>query len=105
MSRKEDIFDSLYQTKDYIVNDFLVDDDDNIEEEESEVTVMEIDVERSPYCVFRQPFWNGGSWLAEFRKSEKGALDLIFAWFVLKWDINADLWIHTWEHKQQKGII
>ena len=40
-----------------------------------------------------------------FENLEKGAFDLIFAWFVLKWDINADLWIHTWEHKHQKGII
>ena len=49
-----------------------------------------------------------GTWaldLQSFGNIEKGALDLIFACFVLKWDINADLWIHTWEHKQQKGII
>ena len=43
MSRKEAIFDGLYPTKEDIVDDFPVDDEDNIEEEESEVTVMEID--------------------------------------------------------------
>ena len=41
MSRKEAIFDGMY-TKKEIVDDFPVDDEDNIEEEESEVTVMEI---------------------------------------------------------------
>ena len=47
----------------------------------------------------RSPFFCSGRFFGT------GALDLIFACFVLKWDINADLWIHTWEHKQQKGII
>ena len=43
ISRKEAIFDSL-STKDDIVDDSPVDDEDNIEEEEeSEVTVMEIE--------------------------------------------------------------
>ena len=35
----------------------------------------------------------------------KGALDLISACFASKRDINADLWIYTWEHKHIKGII
>ena len=43
MSRKEDTFDGLSPTKEDIVDDFPVDDENNIEEEESEVTVMEID--------------------------------------------------------------
>ena len=42
MSRKEAIFDGL-STKDDIVDDLPVYDEDNIEEEESKVTVMEID--------------------------------------------------------------
>ena len=42
MSRKEAIFDGL-STKEDIVDDFPVEDEDNIEEEVSEVTVMEID--------------------------------------------------------------
>ena len=42
MSRKEAIFDGL-STKEDIVDTFPVDDEDNIEEEVSEVTVMEID--------------------------------------------------------------
>ena len=47
-----------------------------------------------------------GSWLAAFRKClKKGALDLISSCFVSKLDINADLLIHTWEHKQLKCII
>ena len=63
-------------------------------------------LELSLFCVFQKPFRNWGTWLAAFRKRlEKGALDLISAWFAPKWDINADLWIHTWEQKQQKGII
>ena len=41
MSRKEAIFDGL-STKEDIVDDFPVDDEDNIEEEVSEVTVMDI---------------------------------------------------------------
>ena len=43
MSRKEVTFDGLSLTKEDIVDDFPVDDEDNIEEEESEVTVTEID--------------------------------------------------------------
>ena len=43
MSRKEAIFDGLSPTKEDIVDDFHADYEDNIEEEESEVTVMEID--------------------------------------------------------------
>ena len=43
MSRKEAIFDDLYPTKEEIVDDFAVEDEDNIEEEESEGTVTEID--------------------------------------------------------------
>ena len=43
ISRKEAIFDGIYPKKEDIVDDFPVDNDDNIEEEESEVTVMEID--------------------------------------------------------------
>ena len=42
MSRKEAIFDVLSKKED-IVDDFPVGDEYNIEEEESEVTVMEID--------------------------------------------------------------
>ena len=42
MSRKEAIFDGL-STKENTVDTFLVDDEDNIEEEVSEATVMEID--------------------------------------------------------------
>ena len=42
MSRKEAIFYGLY-TKEGIVDDLPVDDEDNIEEEVSEVTVMEIE--------------------------------------------------------------
>ena len=42
MSRNEDIFDSL-TTKEDIVYAFHIYDEDNIEEEGSEVTVMEID--------------------------------------------------------------
>ena len=42
MSRKEAIFDCL-STKEDIVDDFPVYDEDNIEDEVSEVTVMEID--------------------------------------------------------------
>ena len=41
MSSKEAIFDGL-STKEDIVDDFCVDDEDNIEEEVSEVTMMEI---------------------------------------------------------------
>ena len=43
MSRKRAIFDSLSLKKEDMVDDFPVDDKDNIEEKESEVTVMEID--------------------------------------------------------------
>ena len=43
MFRKEAIFDSLYLTKEKIVDDLPVEYEDNIEEEESEVTVMEIE--------------------------------------------------------------
>ena len=43
MSSKESIFDGLYPTKKDTVDDLHADDEDNIEEEESEVTVMEID--------------------------------------------------------------
>ena len=46
MSRKEAIFDGLYTNED-IVDYFPVYDEDNIEEEVSEVTVMEIDNLRS----------------------------------------------------------
>ena len=42
MSRKEAIFDGL-NTKEEIVDDLPVEDEDNIKEEVSEVTVMEID--------------------------------------------------------------
>ena len=43
ISRKEAIFYGLSHTTEDIVDDLPVDDDENIEEEESEVTVMEID--------------------------------------------------------------
>ena len=43
MSRKEAIFYGLSPTKEYIVDDFHADNEYNIEEEESEVTVMEIE--------------------------------------------------------------
>ena len=43
MTRKEAIFDGLSPTKKDIVDDFHADNEDNAEEEESEVTVMEID--------------------------------------------------------------
>ena len=43
MSRKEAIFYVLSPTKDDIVDYLPADDEDNIEEEEYEVTVMEID--------------------------------------------------------------
>ena len=42
MSRKEATFDGMY-TKEDIVDDLPVENEDNIEEEVSEVTVMEID--------------------------------------------------------------
>ena len=42
MSRKEALFDGLSPTKEEIVDDFHAEDEDNIEEDESEVTVMEI---------------------------------------------------------------
>ena len=42
MSRKEAIFDGMF-TKEDTVDDFPVDDENNIEEKDSEVTVMEID--------------------------------------------------------------
>ena len=42
-SRKEAIFYGLSQTKEDIVDDLPADDEDNIEEADSEVTVMEID--------------------------------------------------------------
>ena len=42
ISRKEAIFDGL-STKEDIIDDFPVDNEDNIEEEVSEVIVMEID--------------------------------------------------------------
>ena len=41
MSRNEAIFDGIY-TKEGIVDDFPVDDENNIEKEVSEVTVMDI---------------------------------------------------------------
>ena len=50
-------------------------------------------------------FGTGALDLQRFGNPEKGALDLISACFVLKLDINAYLWIHTWDHKNQKGII
>ena len=63
-------------------------------------------LERSQFCVLWQPFRNRRSWIAASRKCfEKGALDLMSACFASKWDINVDLWMHTSEHKQQKGII
>ena len=43
MSRKEAVFDGLSTTKEDIDDDFPIDNEDNTEEEESEVTVMEID--------------------------------------------------------------
>ena len=43
ISRKEAIFDGLYPTKEDIVDDFHAHDEENTEEEESEVTVTEID--------------------------------------------------------------
>ena len=46
MSRKEAIFDGL-STKEYIVDVLPVYDEDNIEEEVSEGTVMDIDVLRN----------------------------------------------------------
>ena len=49
MSRKEDIFDGL-STKEYIVDAFLVDYEDNVEWGVSEATVMEIDNFRNE-CV------------------------------------------------------
>ena len=42
MSRKEAMFDGM-STKEDIVDDLPVENEDNIEEEVSEVTVMEID--------------------------------------------------------------
>ena len=43
MYRKEATFDGLSPMTEDIVDDFPVDDEDSIEEEKSEVTVMEID--------------------------------------------------------------
>ena len=43
MSRKEVIFDGLSPTKEETVDDSPVEDEENIEEEEYEVTVMDID--------------------------------------------------------------
>ena len=43
MSRKDAIFDGLSPTKEDIVDDFPVDDKEDIEEEESEVTVTDMD--------------------------------------------------------------
>ena len=49
MSRKEAIFYGLSPTKDDIVDDLPANDEDSIEEEESEVTMMEIDNFRNEY--------------------------------------------------------
>ena len=57
MSRKEAIFDGL-STKEDIVDDFPVEDEDNIEEEVSEVTVMEIDNLRNECMKEKEEYIN-----------------------------------------------
>ena len=49
MSSKEAIFYGLSPTKDDIVDDLPANDEDSIEEEESEVTMMEIEIFRNEY--------------------------------------------------------
>ena len=58
MYRKGAIFDGMY-TKDEIVDDLHVDDEDNIEEEVSEVTVTEIDDLRNECMRETEEYING----------------------------------------------